>query len=94
MAGHEKYFNTTIRGISGVFPDYAFIMIGSNMGISGMTKEHIIICIIRQIPIIVLFTKVDIAPTHILEKNIKLLIKMMKGVNKSCVICNDISDIL
>lgn len=41
LAGHEKYLKTTISGLTGCFPDYAFIVVGANMGISKMTREHI-----------------------------------------------------
>jgi GTPase len=85
MAGHEKYFNVTIRGMSGVFPDYCMIMIGSNMGITQMTREHMIICLMRQIPMIVIFTKIDMAPEHVLKKNMTELTKLITGagVNKT-----------
>jgi GTPase len=85
MAGHEKYFNTTIRGISGVYPDYALIMIGANMGIPQMTREHMIICFMHKIPMIIVFTKIDMAPPKIFKGNVDKLMGMLKspGVNKT-----------
>ena len=38
LAGHEKYLKTTVFGLTGHAPDFAMLMIGSNMGIVGMTK--------------------------------------------------------
>src|SRR5207249_3234515 len=85
MAGHEKYFNTTIRGISGIYPDYCLMMIGSNMGITDMTREHMIICLMKGIPMIALFTKIDISPEHITKENIEKFTKLItgSGVNKT-----------
>ena len=96
MAGHEKYFNTTMRGMSGVYPDYCLIMIGSNMGLSVMTREHMIICLMRGIPMIVLFTKIDIAPEHITKQNITKLCQLLKGhgVNKTPYLIKNKRDII
>ena len=41
LCGHEKYLKTTIFGLTGLKPDYSMIIVGSNMGISKMTKEHL-----------------------------------------------------
>lgn len=41
LAGHEKYLKTTVFGLTGHLPDFAMLMIGANMGVSGMTKEHL-----------------------------------------------------
>ena len=45
--------------------DYAFLIIGANMGTIGMTKEHLNITLGLKIPIIVIITKIDIAPNKI-----------------------------
>lgn len=44
-----------------------------------MTREHMIVCLMRGIPIIIVFTKVDIAPEHILAKNLEKISALMKG---------------
>jgi len=54
-------------------------MIGANMGIPAMTREHMIVCLMRGIPLIIVFTKVDIAPKHILDKNMEKINGLMKG---------------
>lgn len=50
-----------------MLPDFAMLLVGANMGVQLMTKEHISIACALQIPIVVVLTKVDIAPqvTHI-----------------------------
>jgi len=40
LAGHEKYLKTTVFGLTGNFPDYCMLLVGANMGVVGMTKEH------------------------------------------------------
>ena len=66
MCGHEKYLKTTIHGMTSLFPDYCLLMIGANMGISKMTKEHLGCSLALNIPIIIVLTKIDIAPAEIL----------------------------
>lgn len=79
LAGHEKYLRTTIFGISSTKPDYALIIIGSNMGITKMTKEHMGVCVLLDIPFIILMTKVDIAPPHVYEEIQIQLKRILKG---------------
>ena len=49
LCGHEKYLKTTIYGMMsnsfylGYSPDFAMLIVGSNNGVIGMTKEHIMI---------------------------------------------------
>lgn len=96
MAGHEKYFNTTIRGISGIYPDYCFIMIGANMGVQPMTREHMIICLMNKIPMIIVFTKIDMCPEHILKKNIKDVTTLLSssGVYKTPFMIKEKQDVI
>ena len=41
LAGHEKYFKTTVHGLNGGLADFAILVIGSNMGVLKMTREHL-----------------------------------------------------
>lgn len=36
-----QYLKTTVFGLTGHAPDFAMLMVGANMGVSGMTKEHL-----------------------------------------------------
>ena len=74
LAGHEKYLRTTIFGFSSTYSDYAMILVGANMGITHMTKEHISLCLSYKVPFFILITKIDICPKEVYEetkKNIK-----------------------
>ena len=62
LCGHEKYLKTTVFGLTSHFPDYAMIIVGANMGVQRMTKEHLGIAIALKIPLYVILTKIDIAP--------------------------------
>ena len=58
--------------------NYAIVVIGANMGITKMTKEHLGILLYLKIPIIVLITKVDICPDNVYEKTRNILKKILK----------------
>jgi GTPase len=78
LAGHEKYLKTTVRGITGMFPDRGCIVIGANTGITKLTREHIGLLLCVRIPFIVVITKIDMAPEQIyldLQTNLKKLLQ-------------------
>lgn len=68
LAGHEKYFKTTIHGINGGLADYAILVIGANMGVLKMTREHLRIIKALKVPFFVVITKLDICPPNILTR--------------------------
>lgn len=78
LCGHEKYLKTTIAGLTGSCPHYAEVLIGGNMGVSKMTKEHIGVSLALEIPFFVVVTKVDLAPEKVLKTTIKQLFKILK----------------
>ena len=45
LAGHKKYLKTTINGLTTSFPDLAIIMVGANMGVTVLTREHLFLCV-------------------------------------------------
>lgn len=61
-----------------MIPDYSMIIVGANMGVSKMTREHLGISLFLKIPFMIVMTKGDISPANVLQEtidNIKLLIK-------------------
>lgn len=70
-AGHLKYRRTTVRSLVGWAPHYAALLIPANdcdteskdatLGLSEATRVHMELCLKLHIPLIVLFTKIDIA---------------------------------
>jgi GTPase len=78
LCGHEKYLKTTISGLTGSSVHYACVLVGGNMGVQKMTKEHIGVAIALEIPLFVVITKVDLAPENVLKKTLKDLFKILK----------------
>ena len=97
LAGHEKYLKTTILGLSSTIPDICFITIGANMGITRMTKEHIFICIMLNIPFVIIITKTDICidRQNVLDNTVEEIKKLLKfpGIRKICYKVNTKDDI-
>lgn len=80
LCGHEKYLKTTIVGLSSQFPDVVFILVGANMGITKMTKEHIFLCLTLHIPFVIIVSKIDICENRpqILKDTIQGIKKLLK----------------
>jgi small GTP-binding protein len=78
LAGHEKYLKTTLHGMTGFFPDYGMVVVGGNMGVTEITKEHINVAIALNVPFMIVITKVDIAPAHVLEKTKKYIEEIVR----------------
>jgi GTPase len=95
LCGHEKYLKTTIFGLTGLVPDYAMVVIGANMGVQRMTKEHLGIALALKVPIIIVITKIDIAPQDIYKQTLDYIIKVLKstGANKMPVIVREKDDV-
>jgi GTPase len=66
-------------GLVGLMPDYSMIIVGANMGVSRMTKEHLGISLALKVPIFIVITKIDISPPEVFEKTKEQLIKILKS---------------
>lgn len=96
LAGHEKYLKTTVFGLTGHVPDFAMLMIGSNMGVSGMTKEHLGIALALRVPVFLVVTKIDMCPDNILKETMQQIKKVLKspGCRKIPVIVRNEDDVV
>lgn len=96
LAGHEKYFRTTAYGLTGHMPDYACLIVGANMGIVGMCKEHMGVALALKVPVFFVITKVDICPEHILKQTVQNLTTILKkpGVRKKPFLVRNVDDVL
>ncbi|KHN80302.1 GTP-binding protein AGP-1 [Toxocara canis] len=96
LAGHEKYLKTTIFGMTGHVPDYTMLMVGSNAGIIGMTKEHLSLALSLSVPVFVVVTKIDMCPDQILLETLKNLDRLMKsaGVRKLPISMRTMNDVV
>lgn len=98
LAGHEKYFKTTITGLSSTFPDICFILVESiSDKITRMTKEHIFLCLTLNIPFVIIMTKIDLIENrkNIYESTLNELLKILKmpGIRKTPFKIKDESDV-
>ena len=59
LCGHERYLKTTLFGLVSMSPDYSMIVIGTNAGLSKMTREHFVISLFLNIPMILIITKIS-----------------------------------
>lgn len=91
LCGHEKYLKTTTRGITGLYPDYAIVVIAANRGILQMTKEHLGLLFYIEIPIIIVITRSDIAPLGIYKNTIKGIKSLCRRYNKTPNFINNIN---
>eukprot|EP00164_Ancoracysta_twista_P003930 GFYU01005268.1.p1 GENE.GFYU01005268.1~~GFYU01005268.1.p1 ORF type:complete len:608 (+),score=145.32 GFYU01005268.1:107-1930(+) len=96
LAGHEKYLKTTVSGLTGMAPDFVMLMVGANMGIVGMTKEHIGVALALKVPIFVVVTKVDMCPPNVLASTLDQLSKLLKspGCRKMPMSVRTVDDVL
>ena len=78
LCGHEKYLKTTINGLTGLSPDFGVVIVGANMGMQKMTKEHIGLCLFLKIPFFIVVTKIDLAPQNKYEETVTELKKLLK----------------
>ena len=79
LAGHESYLKTTIYGLSALNLNYVIIIIGANMGVNIMTKEHFNLAQVLQLPIMFVINKIDICPENIINNTLKDLRKLVKS---------------
>jgi hypothetical protein len=84
LAGHERYIKTTVYGMTGSVPDYAMVVIGANMGVLRMTREHLGVALALKYPLIFAITKTDMCPDNILKQTLDDLCKILRsaGVKK------------
>ncbi|GAB7363936.1 hypothetical protein MBLNU230_g4498t1 [Neophaeotheca triangularis] len=79
LAGHERYLRTTVFGLLSSEPNYCLLMVAANNGLIGMSKEHLGIALALNVPVMVVVTKIDICPPHILQQTLTQLTKILKS---------------
>jgi GTPase len=71
LAGHEKYFKTTLHGFLGREPDVCMLAINARRGIASMTRELLGVAVALKVPLMIVVTKVDMAT----EKAVSTILK-------------------
>jgi elongation factor 1-alpha len=72
LAGHEKYFKTTIAGLSRGMADYALVLVNAAQPPTHMTMHHLGLCAACGIPVMIVITKVDTCPEQVLRSTKQL----------------------
>jgi len=82
-------------GLVGLLPDYCMIIVGANMGVSKMTKEHLGITLALKIPLFIVITKIDIAPRQVYEDTLNKIKTIMSSpkIGKAPVVVKDGDDV-
>ncbi|KAG7392098.1 hypothetical protein PHYPSEUDO_002322 [Phytophthora pseudosyringae] len=86
LAGHEKYLKTTVFGLTGMQPDVVVVVVGANMGVKRMTKEHLAIAVALEIPIVVALTKIDIAPKNVAKETLSTVRQALRRYGKMAML--------
>lgn len=96
LCGHAKYLKTTILGLTSSSPSLCMIMVGANMGINNITKEHIFLCLSLSISFCIVITKIDICQNRqqVLQETVRKVKKLLKlpGVRKIPYEVKDVDD--
>lgn len=78
--GYAKYLRTTISGLMGYAPDYACLLIAGNAGaVNEMTKEHLSIAVMLDVPVFVVITKSDVATQDQLRRTLGSLLAILQS---------------
>lgn len=68
-------------------PDYACLMVGANMGVVGMCKEHLGVALALKVPVFFVITKIDIAPEHILKQTVQVSVRGVEMCGRGHEVC-------
>eukprot|EP00842_Homolaphlyctis_polyrhiza_P006960 jgi/Hompol1/853/HPOL_001407-RA len=97
LCGHPKYQKTTISGLTGTAPDYACLIVSSNAGgLSDVSREHLGISVVLNMPIFVVMTKIDVATAEQLTLTIQALLEQLQspGVCKIPIVIQNEDDLV
>ena len=82
LAGHEKYFRVTLNGITKCSVHWCCLVVAANMGVLRMTREHLSIALLFNLPIFIVVTKLDISPQNITKSTCEDIKKIFKSISR------------
>lgn len=96
IGGHEKYSKTLISGFCSQYPEYALLVVSVLQGISKVTQQHIQMANLFQIPLIVVFTHLDLATEGQIDDTLRQLKAFLKteAISKFPIVIKTIEDIV
>ena len=71
LAGHRKYLRTTVFGLTGHLPHFALVVINSTTGLTGTSKEHLLLCDLLDLPVVIILNKIDLVKPCKLQEIIR-----------------------
>jgi len=92
LCGHEHFLKTTVFGLMGMMPDMVMLLVGANAGVQKMTREHLGLTAALQLPVIMVVTKIDMAPKHILEDSMKRVDRVLRLASRKRFLVSDATD--
>ena len=78
LCGHEKYLRTTVTGLSQGMIDYGLIMVSASQPPNHMTIQHLSLCMMYKVPVIVVVTKIDSTPSDVLKYTMKRIQQVVR----------------
>lgn len=93
LCGHEKYFRTTTTGLSQGKIDIALVLVSASQPPTHMTVHHLNLCVLYNVPIIVVITKKDSAPNDVLKYTMKRVQDTVRDVTHGAKKAYDIRSI-
>ena len=96
IGGHEKYSKTLVSGFCSQYPEYALLVVSVLQGISKVTEQHIQMANLFQIPLIVVFTHLDLANEAQIDDTLIQMKNFLKieMPNKFPIIIKTVEDIV
>jgi GTPase len=94
--GHPKYQKTTIGGLTGDSPDFACVILSAKYGgLPDVSKEHITLSKLLNVPLMICITKIDITSASELTKTLDALLSFLKspGISKLPVVIQNEDDL-
>jgi elongation factor 1-alpha len=71
LAGHEKYFKTTTTGLAQGMLEYALVLVSASQPPTYMTIHHLNLCVMLNVPVIVVVTNMDSCPQDVMKSTMK-----------------------
>ncbi len=91
--GHEPWLRTTIRGLVGQSIDYGLLIVAADDGVTYLTKEHLGLLLVMNIPIVICVTKTDKVGQKRVDETLKQIEELMKFLGKVPFQLNEQKDI-
>lgn len=72
------------------------LIVGANAGVVGMTREHLSLALLLNVPVLIVVTKIDMSPPQVLEDTLRNLEKLVKspGSRKRSILISEMEHVV